>query len=601
MHLYTPKCQQQDQNQILHYPQLEKVKASLSVFEEISNVNLKIDYSQSQIKTLEQSETEIKKVISFLTLKNKLVLAEKVNAENEKLQSLISEFEVSKNQYINALSSFLDNQAGILAQKLTDNTPCCVCGSLTHPNKATLGENVFTQSQVDALKETQEILSSKVQQQKAVVVLSQKELEAAFNGEVPKDFGPLKEEYNKIKSQIPLNAELSSYKDNLIECTKNLEIAKETLKNHTEHLTSLNAKISEKFSDEQTVKTLKLNLETELKAIEDQINNYTNLKKELELLLQKQEYTQNELQESHEKYLEIRTKVKNAIFENGFETYDNYRTYVIDEETLKTRYENLSAYDAQTLKLQNTFEILNQSVGGKSEIDIPKLTQILEELTEKAKELFGIIRLKQTALETYSQTKQTLMQILALSLQKEEEYQNITLLYKAAKGDNTQRVDFERYVLSTYFDDILVSANNRFLKMTNGRYQMKRKRDKGKGRSAEGLDIEILDASTGQNRAVSSLSGGESFKASLSLALGLGDVVQSYSGGIVIDTMFIDEGFGTLDSNSLNSAIECLSELNRSTSRTIGIISHVAELKERIIQKIEVKATQNGSKINIHT
>jgi exonuclease SbcC len=156
------------------------------------------------------------------------------------------------------------------------------------------------------------------------------------------------------------------------------------------------------------------------------------------------------------------------------------------------------------------------------------------------------------------------------------------------------RVTFERYVLGSFLDDILREANSRLLKMTSGRFQLLRKMDKSKGNTQSGLELLVIDSYTGQERHVKTLSGGESFKASLSLALGLADVVQNYAGGVSLETMFIDEGFGTLDPESLDQAIEALIDI-QSSGRLVGIISHVPELKERIDARLEVVASQSGS------
>ncbi|NLC94642.1 MAG: SMC family ATPase, partial [Bacilli bacterium] len=177
---------------------------------------------------------------------------------------------------------------------------------------------------------------------------------------------------------------------------------------------------------------------------------------------------------------------------------------------------------------------------------------------------------------------------------KEKEYGVISDLAKVANGDNPQRIAFERYVLAAYFEDIIKAANQRLKKMTHDRYYLDRKDEKGKGRAQQGLDLEVYDYYTGKRRDVSTLSGGEAFMASLALALGLSDVVQSYAGGIQLDTIFIDEGFGTLDPESLDQAINTLISLQKQ-GRLIGIISHVQELKERIDVKLEVKPSKFGS------
>lgn len=177
----------------------------------------------------------------------------------------------------------------------------------------------------------------------------------------------------------------------------------------------------------------------------------------------------------------------------------------------------------------------------------------------------------------------------------EKKYSNVGKLAKIINGDNPRKISFERYVLAAYFEDIITAANLRFSQMTCNRFVLLRKEELGDKRKGQGLDLQVFDNYTGKSRDVKTLSGGESFKASLSMALGLADVVQSYSGGIQLDTMFIDEGFGTLDPESLDAAIECLIEL-QGDGRVVGVISHVQELKDRIEVKLEVSSTNKGSK-----
>ena len=168
-----------------------------------------------------------------------------------------------------------------------------------------------------------------------------------------------------------------------------------------------------------------------------------------------------------------------------------------------------------------------------------------------------------------------------------------------ANGKRSPYITFERFVLASYFQEIIDSANLRLSRMTGERFVLKRKEDKGKGNSQQGLELEVYDNYTGKNRHVKTLSGGESFKASLALALGLSDVVQANAGGIMLDTIFIDEGFGSLDPESLENAINSLLDLQKG-GRLVGIISHVPELKERIESKLEITTSLKGSSANFN-
>ena len=163
-----------------------------------------------------------------------------------------------------------------------------------------------------------------------------------------------------------------------------------------------------------------------------------------------------------------------------------------------------------------------------------------------------------------------------------------------AAGNNEQRMSFQRYVLATLLEEVLVATTLRLRVMSRGRYEIRRKLQAADLRSAAGLDLEVFDQYTGMTRAVTTLSGGESFLASLALALGLSDVVQSYAGGIRLDAIFVDEGFGTLDPEALDFAVRALKDLQQA-GRLVGIISHVAELREWIDARLELKTGQSGS------
>ncbi|MEB2464552.1 SbcC/MukB-like Walker B domain-containing protein, partial [Listeria monocytogenes] len=207
-----------------------------------------------------------------------------------------------------------------------------------------------------------------------------------------------------------------------------------------------------------------------------------------------------------------------------------------------------------------------------------------EENTIKQREF---VTKRKELVENYQNSIQTVEQA-------EENYADIGLLADAARGKNARRLTFERYILAMFLDTIIHRANHRLSKMTSGRFELQRKMEKAKGNVQSGLELEVFDEYTGLTRHVKTLSGGESFKTSLALALSLAEVVQEMAGGISLETMFIDEGFGTLDPESLEAAVECLLE-TQENGRLVGIISHVPELKERISARLEVTATNHGS------
>lgn len=171
-------------------------------------------------------------------------------------------------------------------------------------------------------------------------------------------------------------------------------------------------------------------------------------------------------------------------------------------------------------------------------------------------------------------------------------------LADVANGNTGNKISLQRFVLSVLLDDVLLEASHRLQLMSKGRYRLLRKEERAKGNKASGLELEVEDAYTAKVRSVATLSGGESFMAALSMALGLSDVVQAYAGGIKLDTLFIDEGFGSLDQDSLELAIRTLMDL-QSAGRMVGVISHVTEMKEQIASRIDILKSAEGSEIKL--
>jgi exonuclease SbcC len=204
-----------------------------------------------------------------------------------------------------------------------------------------------------------------------------------------------------------------------------------------------------------------------------------------------------------------------------------------------------------------------------------------------------LVRLKQD-LEAIDKLKKDLAKRDKELEGAEADYGVVGNLADVTKGNNAKKMSFQRFVLAALLDDVLISASERLHRMSKGRYRLQRAADNKDARAAAGLDLEVEDAYTGKSRHVSSLSGGESFQAALALALGLADVVQSYAGGVHLETMFVDEGFGSLDSEALDLAVDTLIDLQQS-GRLVGVISHVADLKERIDVRLQVDSGKAGS------
>lgn len=561
------------------------------------------------------------------------------------------EFEVEykkvKENYEKMDDLYKKEQAGILASKLQENEPCPVCGSTNHPNKATIKENlkIPTKEELKVAKENLDKLekenlekinnlttlnSNKTTYLEQVnnhlsMLSATLNIDKTFNSEtakVVKNLGTeLKSVIDKLKDELLKVIDKISLKEkiekelNLITTTINereqsLIKLEECEKNYTTELTQNITKIDEykkEIPENITdLKTLNNLIEVKTKELNTSKEKLAKLRLENENLAKKLEGENSTSKEINKSIEELKLEIANnqtnfneAIKEQGFdniEDYENAKLKISMVEVLEKEVENYNSELKLTKAKQEdiinkTKDIVFMDITTIDE-EIRSIQNNKKELESKLRELHAIIVGNKTILKNVENLNIEFKEI-------EEEYKVVGELADLANGKKAPYISFERYILASYFEDIIEAANIRLEKMTGDRFSLIRKTSKSKGAGQKGLELEIYDNYTDSSRDVSSLSGGESFKASLSLALGLSDIVQSNAGGVSLDTMFVDEGFGTLDPQSLDNAIDSLLELQRG-GRLVGIISHVEELKERIDAKLEVTSTSKGSKVEFN-
>ena len=561
------------------------------------------------------------------------------------------EFEVEykkvKENYEKMDDLYKKEQAGILASKLQENEPCPVCGSTNHPNKATIKENlkIPTKEELKVAKENLDKLekenlekinnlttlnSNKTTYLEQVnnhlsMLSATLNIDKTFNSEtakVVKNLGTeLKSVIDKLKDELLKVIDKISLKEkiekelNLITTTINereqsLIKLEESEKNYTTELTQNITKIDEykkEIPENITdLKTLNNLIEVKTKELNISKEKLAKLRLENENLAKKLEGENSTSKEINKSIEELKLEIANnqtnfneAIKEQGFDniqTYEDAKLQISMVESLEKEVENYNSELKLTKAKQEdiinkTKDIVFMDITTIDE-EIRSIQNNKKELESKLRELHAIIVGNKTILKNVENLNIEFKEI-------EEEYKVLGELADLANGKKAPYISFERYILASYFEDIIEAANIRLEKMTGDRFSLIRKTSKSKGAGQKGLELEIYDNYTDSSRDVSSLSGGESFKASLSLALGLSDIVQSNAGGVSLDTMFVDEGFGTLDPQSLDNAIDSLLELQRG-GRLVGIISHVEELKERIDAKLEVTSTSKGSKVEFN-
>ncbi len=285
-----------------------------------------------------------------------------------------------------------------------------------------------------------------------------------------------------------------------------------------------------------------------------------------------------------------------SVFQGDQDAFLSARTHICEKVALQ---EKLNQYNGH-LKAAKT--ILERAANNIKDHERPNLKALQTAAGEK-EDLFSRLAAETGRKKEQKENLEHVLKRLSAIEEKisalDEAYKTAISLSETAGGVNPANLTFSSFVLQAILDDILSAANERLKEMSRGRYSLSRSITVQDGRRKSGLDIEATDTFTGVARPVKTLSGGEIFLASLSLALGLSDIVQSYAGGIRLDTVLIDEGFGSLDSESLDKAINTLIDLQKG-GRMVGIISHVAELRERIPTRIEVTPEQRGSSIKIH-
>ena len=600
------KEQVQIEHELPEYVHLTKLTTKLSeIKKQLSSLAKDLDAKISLKKQLDE-DIALKQMESQ-TLTNCEVYLNKLTIKEEELQKKISAFyhasmiqkeyqialedlkkktislqkttdvktEIQK-QYDDAQVSYFANQAGLLASRLSKGEPCPVCGSLEHPHPASHSDKLVTQEEINRYKK-------KVDQ-------AEKEYQLAS------------------EACADANLKMSSLKNEL----------DLVLKSVTEQVIPIeDAQI---FIDEHTVqlKNEQEETSTHIKQLQLQSKHYQELLKIIPQLQQKltvvsDEVSQNEITQA--KLSVEREQIQKQVAEiTGKLKYSS-------EAEAKNR---VSTITKQILDYQQQIDQLTNATKQATD-ELVYVNALIDMLKEKVSISIEEIPLQQ------NQLKSLQIEIENLQVQQEENLKNIhnAQLYETDAKDMKQKIKFEHetyqtklsrysslkeladvamgngrsgkekitlqeYVQIAYLDRMIQKANERYLSMSNQQYQLVRSSGSKDKRSHEALDLDVIDYMNGSVRPVSSLSGGESFIASLALALGMSDEIQSQAGGIQIDTMFIDEGFGTLDQDSLNTAIQTLMNLS-GANRLVGIISHVKELKERIHKGIIVTKDLHGS------
>lgn len=535
-----------------------------------------------------------------------------------------------KMQYNQMEKLYFRKQAGIFALQLKEDQPCPICGSLHHPHPAQIEKEGITKEKLDQqakkVKQQEHRLQDILQkillsnQKKEMLVKQTKQLSSELN---------IQEEISKeifIKELDHLSKDEKRMKKEYLELQDELKYIQKLKKSVALSLKDMSTYESKELKQAQSLENIQVQIHQLSGKLDDSLRqyeigevnkNYQQVQKEYRQLSLEIETIQQDYEKVKNKYLEIKTKISslNQQIIQEQEIYDEldnkYHTaldaFINEEEflNLKTQINQISILEKKYQDYLISLKSLNEQIISL-ENEVKDSTYVdLSSLSETIKEVNQQLREKNDDLEKlkidYSLKEKMIKDIQKINqqLEKDEDTYQIYLdLYNLASGKNNARVSIERYVLATYFENMLIYANVIMKQLSQGRYQLLRKDDAGKGRSQQGLELDVFDQESGNIRSIKTLSGGESFKAALSLALGLSRMVQDYAGGIELNTLFIDEGFGSLDSQSLDQAMNCLMELHHE-NKLIGIISHVSDLKDRIERQLVVERKQKQSVIQM--
>ena len=300
------------------------------------------------------------------------------------------------------------------------------------------------------------------------------------------------------------------------------------------------------------------------------------------------------LAEAEAAFKQSREEYKNRLGDNGFADQPSFlaaRRSAAEQANLK---QEVSSYEQRLVAAKDRLTRAQSVIEGKELPNLSEFAAVENKAAAVQQELSNRLAVLAKDIRQITELLSKLEKLEERSKTLEEVYKNTSSLAQCAQGNNSRRLTFSGFVLQSILDDVLQAANMRLTHMSRGRYNLSRLDEVTDARRESGLSIEVMDSFTGISRPVKTLSGGEIFLASLSLALGLSDVVQAYAGGIRLDTILVDEGFGSLDPESLDMAIRTLTDLQKG-GRLVGIISHVAELKERISTRLEIIPGPRGS------
>ncbi|QPG06350.1 SMC family ATPase [Salinimonas marina] len=519
-------------------------------------------------------------------------------------------------------------QAAALAQKLQDQMPCPVCGSKDHPQPAVFSGQQFSKAEVQQARQRatqaqehtnraraehqqyqQQLMHNEELQQQLVT-----ELEENAEADIPTQQAALEQQQQRLEAlqNIDIKAQEEAFETLKQRCIKGEQSIGEVneqkatneanLKGYRKQYETLSQNIDPGYSTvadvDHKIEQIKANIAELNKALEQAGRNQQQTAVETSANHSTYKANQQYLEHARQQLTKAMTDWQQTLKASSFNDDADFEQARLSEDAINELQQQITGYTEKQLKLEQTLSDLDTALAGKDEPDIAASKATFEQAEKAASQATERLNEARSQHQQLEQVQKNITRLREHNSELETQYRIYGTLYDVTSGKTGSRVSLHRFVLGVLLDDVLIQASQRLALMSKGRYRLIRKLAGFKGAAGRGLDLEVEDSYTSRSRDVATLSGGESFMAALALALGLSDVVQSYSGGIRLETLFIDEGFGSLDPESLDLAIQTLVDLQQS-GRTIGVISHVSELKEQMAQRIEVIPSRQGSKVTL--
>ncbi|HEY8034491.1 MAG TPA: SMC family ATPase [Methylobacter sp.] len=615
-----------------------QIKTQQILSDELANNNSLIEEIALELEVLAPKQIELEAY--RLKLEQRKTLETQRNQHRQLEQNegrLLAAFENQKTAFESTQKqarqielAWHSGQAALLAKELKIGESCPVCGSKEHPDPASSlnDESLVTKQQVDDARTEENIARDAMQtakdaydaahleiagNQKDITQLEQQLIELAEQSldDVSQTFKAKETEVNNLLKQQTRQKEkaqrITEIKEQLVGMAETMSALETKVNSDNEqailaraNVEQLEKQIPELYRDPPSLTKAITELVTKIATLSNAVSqtqaDYDQKRSNLDRAASAHEGLGKQLCEFQLEFNDAENAWNDALTQSPFEHFDAFHQSLMTESEQQSLKDEIEIFRTELAGLKGAVDQLRRDLAEQS---LPDMEKLELELTEKS-DLFKLFdeswRKLQERNNQLQGVKSKLVKAHEKNVELEAQYAVYGTLSEVANGQTGNKISLQRFVLSVLLDDVLIQASQRLNIMSNGRYQLVRKEDRSKGNKASGLDLEVEDGYTGKNRPVATLSGGESFMAALSLALGLSDVVQSYAGGIKLDTLFIDEGFGSLDPESLDLAIRTLIDLQAS-GRMIGIISHVSELKEQMALRLDVMSSKNGSSI----